>query len=84
MIKLRKLGSVEHVANVVGNRSTYRDFVGKPERKRPLARSKLRWEDNIKMELKGIKLESNDWFYLAQVMDKWRVLVETVKPIPLP
>jgi hypothetical protein len=29
----------------------YRVFVGKPERKRPLGRPRLRWEDNIKMDL---------------------------------
>jgi len=59
MIKLRKVGSVGNVAHVVGNRSTFRVFVGKPERNRPLARPKLRWEDNIKVELKGMELEDN-------------------------
>jgi hypothetical protein len=29
----------------------YRVLVGKPEGKRPLKRSRLRWEDNIKMNL---------------------------------
>jgi len=32
-------------------RVVYRDLVGKPERKRPLGRPRLRWEDNIKMDL---------------------------------
>jgi hypothetical protein len=35
-------------------RSVYRDLVGKPERKRPLGRSRLRWEDNIKMDLQEV------------------------------
>jgi hypothetical protein len=32
-------------------RGEYRVLVGKPEGKRPLWRSKRRWEDNIKMDL---------------------------------
>jgi len=32
-------------------RGVYRVLVGKPDRKRPLGRSRLRWEDNIKMDL---------------------------------
>jgi hypothetical protein len=32
-------------------RGVYRVLVGKPERKRPLGRSRHRWEDNIKMDL---------------------------------
>jgi hypothetical protein len=33
-------------------RNVYRILVGKPERKRPLGRPRLRWVDNIKMELR--------------------------------
>jgi hypothetical protein len=29
--------------------------VGKPEGKRPLGRSRLRWEDNIKMNLQEVR-----------------------------
>jgi hypothetical protein len=38
-------------------RSAYKILVGKPERKRPLGRPMRRWEDNIKMDLKGIGWE---------------------------
>jgi len=31
-------------------RGVYRVLVGKPEGKRPLGRSRCRWEDNIKMK----------------------------------
>jgi hypothetical protein len=33
------------------NRYAYRLLVGKPEGKRPLGRSRLRWIDNIKSDL---------------------------------
>ena len=36
----------------MGERSgVYRVLVGKPEAKRPFGRPRLRWEDNIKMDL---------------------------------
>jgi hypothetical protein len=34
-------------------RVVYRILVGRPERKRPLGRSRRRWEDNIKMGRAG-------------------------------
>jgi hypothetical protein len=35
----------------MGERRHIKGFVGKPEEKRPLGRSKRRWEDNIKMDV---------------------------------
>jgi hypothetical protein len=35
-------------------RGLYRDLLGKPEGKRPLGRTRRRWEDNIKMELQEV------------------------------
>jgi len=35
-------------------RSVYRGLVGKPEGKRPLGRTRHRWEDNIKMDLQEV------------------------------
>jgi hypothetical protein len=36
-------------------RGVYRVLVGKPEGKRPLGRPRLRWEDNIKMDLQEVE-----------------------------
>ena len=36
------------------SRNSYRRLVGKPEGKRPSGRSRRRWEDNIKMDLKDL------------------------------
>jgi hypothetical protein len=38
----------------IGEISAYKMLVRKPGRKRPLGRPKHRWEDNIKMVLKGM------------------------------
>jgi hypothetical protein len=35
-------------------RGAYRALVGKPEGRRPLGRPRRRWEDNIKMDLRGV------------------------------
>jgi len=51
VIKSRKMRRAGHVARTVDRRGVYRDFMDKPEGKRPLGRSRLRWEDNIKMDL---------------------------------
>jgi hypothetical protein len=38
------------------SRGAYRDLVWKPEGRRPLGRPRHRWEDNIKMDLKGCRI----------------------------
>jgi len=37
-------------------RGVYRVLVGKPEGKRPLGRPRPTWEDNIEMDLSGIRM----------------------------
>ena len=47
----------------------------KPEEKRPLGKPRIRWEDNIEIDLKEIVSESVDWIYLAQDKKKcWAVV----------
>jgi hypothetical protein len=53
-------------------------LVGKPEGKRPLERPRRGWEDNIRMNLREIKLGGMDWINLAKDRDQWRALVNTV------
>jgi hypothetical protein len=50
-------------------------LVAKPERKRPLGRSRHRWKDNIKMDHREIVWEVVDWMHLAQGRYQWRALV---------
>ena len=47
-------------------RGVYRVLVGKPEGRRPLARPRRRWEDNIKLDLQEAGCRSVDWIELAQ------------------
>jgi hypothetical protein len=59
-------------------RGVYRALVGKPEGKRPLGRPRLRWEDNIKMDLQEVGCGGIGWIELAQDRDRWRALVTAV------
>jgi hypothetical protein len=52
--------------------------VGKPEGKRPIGRPRRGWEDDIKTDLRKIGWVGIDWIDLAQDMDQWRALVNTV------
>jgi hypothetical protein len=45
---------VGHVARIGEERKVYKVLVGKPEGKRPLGRSRDRWEDGIRMDLRKI------------------------------
>ena len=50
-IKSRRMRWAAYVARMGDRRSVYRVLMGKPEGQRPLGRPRLRWEDNIKMDL---------------------------------
>jgi hypothetical protein len=54
-------------------------LVGRPEVKRPLGRSRCRWEDNIKMDLGEVGIDGANWIPLAQDRVQWRAFVNTVK-----
>jgi len=53
-------------------------LLGKHGGKRPLGRSRCRWEDNIKMDLQEVGCGGMDWIELAQDRDKWQALVNAV------
>ena len=59
-------------------------LVGKPEGRRRLGRPRLRWKDNIKMDLKEVGRGCGDWMELAQDRDRWRALVSTVMNFRVP
>jgi hypothetical protein len=52
-------------------RGVYRVLVGRPEGKRPVGRPRLRWEDNIKMSLKEIRIDEANWIWLFQDRVQW-------------
>jgi hypothetical protein len=65
-------------------RGAYRVLVEKPEGRRPLGRTRHRWEDNIKMDLREVGLGRLNWIDLAQDRDRWQALVYTVMNLRVP
>ena len=83
-IKSRRMRWAGNIARMVERRGVYGVLVGKSEGKRPLGRPRLRWEDNIKMDLQEVGGGCGDWMELAQNMDRWRTLVSTVMNLRVP
>jgi hypothetical protein len=53
-MKSRRMRWAGHVARMGEGRDVYRVLAGKPEGKRPLERSRCRWEDGISLRLREI------------------------------
>jgi hypothetical protein len=84
VIKSRKMRWAGHVARMEEGRGVYRLLVGRPEGRRPLGRPRCRWKDNIKMDLREIRIDGANWIQLAQDRVQWRALVSTVMNIRVP
>ena len=71
-------------ARMADRRIVYRIFVGRPDGKRPFGRSRLKWEDNIEMDLQEVGGGTMDWIAVVQIRDRWRAIVNAVMNIRLP
>jgi hypothetical protein len=80
-LRMRRAG---HVARMGKKWNACRILVGKSEGKRPLARPRRRWLDNIKMDLREIGWDGVQWFVMAQDRDQWRGLENTVLNLRVP
>jgi hypothetical protein len=73
-----------HVARMEEEKSTFKILTGTPTGKGPLGRPRSRWEDNIRMNLKEIDINTRDCVDSAQDMDYWRTLVNAVLDLRVP
>ena len=64
-----------HVARMVESRSAFKILASKPTGNRPLGRPRRRWENNIRMDLKEIDINTRNWVNLIHDRDYWRALV---------
>ena len=65
VIKSRRMRLARQVASMVERRGVYGVLLKKSEGKRPLGRPRLRWEDNIKMDLQEVGCGGVDWIELS-------------------
>ena len=61
VIKYRRLRWVDHVARMEEGRSAFKILTGKPTGKRPLESPRHRWEDNGRIDLKEICINTRNW-----------------------
>jgi hypothetical protein len=80
VIKAKRMRWARHVARMGEGRGVYRFLVGRPEGKRPLGRPRRRWEDNIKMYLREIGIDGENWIQLAQDRVQWRAFEHGNEP----
>ena len=73
-----------HVARTEEGRSAFKILTGKPTGKRPLGRPRRRWEDNIRMDLEVIGINSRNWVDSAQDRNYWRALVNAELNLQVP
>jgi hypothetical protein len=84
VVKLWKMKCAGHVTSMEEGRGVYRVLVGRSEGKRPLGRTRRRWEDNIKMDLREIGIDEANWIRLVQDRVRWRAFVNTVISLRVP
>jgi hypothetical protein len=84
VIKSRRVRWAGHVTRMGEGRGVYRVLVGRPEGRRPLGRPMHRWEDNIKMDLREIRMDGANWIRLARGRVQWRAFVSTVMNLAVP
>ena len=69
MIKSRRLRWVGHVARMEEDWSALKNLTGTTTGKSPLGKSRHRWEDNIRMDLKEIGIDTRNLVDSAQDRD---------------
>ena len=73
-----------YTARMEEGRSALKILTGKPTGKRALGRPRLRWEDNIRMDLEEIGINAGNWVDSAQDRDYWRALVNATLNLRVP
>ena len=63
VIKSRRLRRAGHVARMEEGRSAFKILTATPTGKRPLRRPMRRWDDNIRMDLKEIGVNTRNWLF---------------------
>ena len=69
VIKSRRLRWAGHGARMEKGRTAFKILTGTPAGKRPLGSPRRRWEDNMRMDLGEIGINTRNWVDFAQSRD---------------
>lgn len=58
-------------------KNKFKILQGYSDEKRPIGRTKRRWDDTFKMNVEEVRSGSVDWTHVAQGIDRWQILVNT-------
>ena len=72
------------VSRMEEGRSAFKILTGKHTGKRPLGSPRRRWEDNIRIDLEEIGINTGNWVDSAQDRDYWRALVNAALDLRFP
>ena len=84
VIKSRRLILAGHVAIMEKRQDVFKILTGTPTGTRPLGRPRRRWEENIRMDLYEIGINTRNWVALAQDRDYCRTLVNETLNLRIP
>ena len=84
VIKSRRLRWAGHVARMKKGRNAFKIVTGKSTGKRPLGKSRCRWEDNIRIDLEEIGINTGNWVDSPQDKDYWRALINATLNLRVP
>ena len=84
MIKSRRLRWAGHLARMEEHRSVYIILTRKPLRKRSFGKTRRRWEDNIRMDLREIYANTRNWVDSAHDINYREVIVTTALNLWVP
>jgi hypothetical protein len=66
------------------SRRAFKILRDKPTGKRPLGRPRLRWEDNLRMDLSEIGANTKTWIDSEKDRGYWRAFVNAVLNLRIP
>ena len=84
VIKSKRLIWTGHIARMEEGSSDFKILTDKPTGKRPLGRTRRKWEDNIRMDLEEIGINAGNWVDSAQDRNYWRALVNVALKLRIP
>jgi hypothetical protein len=76
-IKYKRLSWLGHVERMAKERVAKTIYKWKPYATRPKGRRRLRWEDDVRNDLR--KMGVNNWKQMTQERKKWKEIIEQAK-----